>query len=159
MIVRLRPMREDEFPAFAEAVRAGYAEDIERNGRMPRQAARRKAERDCAALFSDGLASAGQSIYVVEDGETGERVGVLWLAERELHDRTVLWIYNVEIDERLRGRGLGRQTMMLAEDEARARGIERIELNVFGGNEAARNLYRSLGYDELAVQMGKDLGG
>jgi predicted GNAT family acetyltransferase len=30
-------------------------------------------------------------------------------------------------------------------------------LNVFGGNEVARNLYRSLGYEELAALMRKDL--
>jgi ribosomal protein S18 acetylase RimI-like enzyme len=28
---------------------------------------------------------------------------------------------------------------------------------VFGGNDRARGLYRSLGFDELSVQMGKDL--
>ena len=44
-----------------------------------------------------------------------------------------------------------------AEREAKALGIHRIELNVFGGNTVARNLYRSLGYVERAVQMGKDL--
>jgi len=42
--------------------------------------------------------------------------------------------------------------------EARARGIGRLELNVFGGNDVARHLYRSLGYVETSVQMGKDLG-
>jgi RimJ/RimL family protein N-acetyltransferase len=36
-------------------------------------------------------------------------------------------------------------------------GLDRIELNVFGHNERARGLYRSLGYDELAVLMGKTL--
>jgi hypothetical protein len=48
--------------------------------------------------------------------------------------------------------------MLLAEDEARKRGRSRLELNVFGGNEVARKLYRSLGYVEAAVHMGKDLG-
>jgi ribosomal protein S18 acetylase RimI-like enzyme len=47
--------------------------------------------------------------------------------------------------------------MRLAEDEARGRGIDRIELNVFGGNDVARGLYRSLGYVETAAQMRKDL--
>jgi ribosomal protein S18 acetylase RimI-like enzyme len=32
-----------------------------------------------------------------------------------------------------------------------------VELNVFGGNDVARNLYRSLGYVETSIQMGKDL--
>jgi RimJ/RimL family protein N-acetyltransferase len=40
-----------------------------------------------------------------------------------------------------------------------AEGITRAELNVFGGNERARSLYRSLGYRELGIAMGKDLDG
>ena len=36
-------------------------------------------------------------------------------------------------------------------------GLERIELNVFGANAPARGLYRSLGYEEIAVYMGKTL--
>jgi len=32
-----------------------------------------------------------------------------------------------------------------------------VALNVFGGNEVARNLYRSLGYEENAVSMSKKL--
>jgi ribosomal protein S18 acetylase RimI-like enzyme len=47
--------------------------------------------------------------------------------------------------------------MLYAEEEARRRGLSSISLNVFGGNEAARTLYRSLGYEELAVLMRKDL--
>jgi len=39
----------------------------------------------------------------------------------------------------------------------RERGGARVELTVFGGNEVARTLYRSLGYEESAVWMGKDL--
>jgi ribosomal protein S18 acetylase RimI-like enzyme len=71
--------------------------------------------------------------------------------------RRVLYIYNIEIDEPQRGHGYGRTAMLLAEAEARSRGIDRVELNVFGGNDVARNLYRSLGYVETSIQMGKDL--
>jgi RimJ/RimL family protein N-acetyltransferase len=37
------------------------------------------------------------------------------------------------------------------------RGLGRVALNVFGGNEAARTLYDSFGYREHAVLMGKTL--
>jgi ribosomal protein S18 acetylase RimI-like enzyme len=45
--------------------------------------------------------------------------------------------------------------MLLAEAEARRRGYNRIGLNVFGGNDVARKLYRSLGYAENAIVMSK----
>jgi ribosomal protein S18 acetylase RimI-like enzyme len=69
-----------------------------------------------------------------------------------------MYVYNVEVDEIHRGVGLGRAAMLLAEAEALARGIDRIELNVWGGNAVARGLYRSLGYVERAISMAKDLG-
>jgi ribosomal protein S18 acetylase RimI-like enzyme len=66
-----------------------------------------------------------------------------------------LWIYDIRIDEAYRGRGYGRAAMLLVEAEARERGYGRIGLNVFGGNDVARNLYRSLGYEENAIVMSK----
>jgi ribosomal protein S18 acetylase RimI-like enzyme len=64
-------------------------------------------------------------------------------------------VYSIEIYEPFRGRGYGRQAMLLAEDEVREKGLSHIALNVFGGNEVARSLYLSLGYVETAVFMRK----
>jgi ribosomal protein S18 acetylase RimI-like enzyme len=47
--------------------------------------------------------------------------------------------------------------MLLAEEEARRRGIGRVALNVFGGNTVARRLYLSLGYEENAIAMSKSV--
>ncbi|MDP9468503.1 MAG: GNAT family N-acetyltransferase [Chloroflexota bacterium] len=153
--VRLRPMRPDEYPAFIAASEAGYTLDMVVHGGMLQTAAEQKSREDHLALLPDGLATAGQWIFVAE--VDGASVGHLWVAERGTPERRTLFIYGVEIDEAQRGRGFGRQTMLLAEGEARARGIGRVELNVFGGNDRARGLYRSLGYAETSVQMGKDL--
>lgn len=156
MSARLRPLRDDELPAFRESSQRGYAESIEQSGGMPRDLAREKAQRDFESLWPDGRPGPDQWLYAVQDDDVD--VGYLWLAERDNQGRKVIWIYNIEIDEQHRGRGLGREAMRLAEGEARARGLGRVELNVFGGNEVARNLYRSLGYEESAVWMGKDIG-
>jgi ribosomal protein S18 acetylase RimI-like enzyme len=152
-------MREEEFDAFKLAVRASYAGDSERSGGLARELAEEKAEREVAELWSEGLRSPGQWAYVLEDPDTSAYVGYLWFAERDSNARAekMLWIYGVEVDEPYRGRGFGRDAMVFVEAEARARGLSRVELNVFGGNAAARGLYRSLGYDEVAVWMGKDL--
>lgn len=154
--VRLRPLRPDEYDAFFRAVTDGYAEGIEVHGDTPRAAARAKAERDMAQALPDGLETPGHAVLVIEHGD--EPVGRLWIAEREIAGRRALFIYEISIDESHRGSGFGRAAMLLAEKEARARGIGRIELNVFGGNEVARGLYRSLGYAERAVIMAKDIG-
>ncbi len=105
-------------------------------------------------FFPGAVPSPDQSVFVVE--ADGAPVGELWVSERtDAVQRDVLWIFDIRIDEGHRGRGLGREAMLRAEDEARKRGLGRVALNVFGGNEVARNLYRSLGYVETAVVMRK----
>jgi ribosomal protein S18 acetylase RimI-like enzyme len=153
--VRLRPMTAEEFPDFLVASKAGYAHDIEVHGGQTHEAALAKAEADFPAVLPLGLETPGHAIFVVE--AAGESVGRLWLGERESAGRRVLFIYDITIDPEHQGRGYGRAAMGLTEEKARSRGLGRVELNVFGGNDVARGLYRSLGYLETSVQMGKDL--
>jgi ribosomal protein S18 acetylase RimI-like enzyme len=151
MSVELRQMSEDEYAVWRPEAEKSYAFDIARAG-TPEEAAREKAVRDFARLLPDGVATEGQSLYTVVDDDSP--VGVLWLAEQDTSDfGKTLFIYDVEIDEAHRGRGLGRAAMLLVEEEARRRGIGSVTLNVFGGNDVARNLYRSLDYAEMAVYM------
>jgi ribosomal protein S18 acetylase RimI-like enzyme len=141
-----------EAAELAREVEGGYADDMELRGGIPREAARRKAAADCAKLLTDETAAA----FRIDVGD--ERVGHLWVGEQEGPAGRMLWIYDVFVDEACRGRGLGREAMLLAEEEARRRGLAMVGLNVFGGNEVARSLYRSLGYGEVAVMMRKDVG-
>src|SRR5262249_56183761 len=100
-----------------------------------------------------GVGAEGQGFCVGE--VEGGRAGWLWVAERRGMGEPQLWVYEVRVDEAHRGKGLGRALMEFAEDEARRRGMPQVALNVFGGNEVARGLYRSLGYFESAVFMVK----
>ena len=47
--------------------------------------------------------------------------------------------------------------MTALEDEVRALGHDTIGLNVWGGNDVARGLYRSLGWAEEPVHMRRKL--
>jgi GNAT superfamily N-acetyltransferase len=155
MAVELRPMQEDEFAVWLPLMRERYAADMVENAGMSEERATAKAAEDTELLFPDGALSAKHSIYVIE--ADGEPAGELWLTEREETLEPCLFVYEVRVDERFRGRGYGRAAMLFAEDEARRRGIDLVALNVFGGNVVARGLYRSLGYEENAVAMSKKL--
>jgi GNAT superfamily N-acetyltransferase len=149
MTVTMRDARPQESEALMPQIQAEYAEAMVAQGGFEPEVARRKAEADIPQALSLPI----QQLFVVEDD--GEPVGHLWLAERDLDGRATLFVYDVFVLEEHRGRGRGRQAMLLAEEEARRRGIESITLNVFGGNEVARALYRSLEYDEIYVGMRK----
>jgi GNAT superfamily N-acetyltransferase len=154
--VQLRPMRDEEFAAWLPLMRDSYAQAMVDDAGFLPDAAASQAEAQIEQLFPDGLRSAEQLVFVVE--ADGEPVGELWLAERpDMSQRPCLFVYDVHIGDAHQGRGYGRAAMLLAEDEARRRGLDRVALNVFGRNEVARGLYRSLGYDELAVAMSKTL--
>jgi len=146
-------MRNDEFECWLPRLREEYATDIMRNGGASEADARKKAVVDTEQLFPNGQPSSDQFVFVVE--ADAEPVGELWVAEREGDLGRGLWIYDVHIAESHRGRGYGKEAMLLAEKEARRRGLSRVALNVFGGNAAARGLYKSLGYLETAVLMSK----
>jgi ribosomal protein S18 acetylase RimI-like enzyme len=156
--LRLQALRDDELPAYIQHSRRTYERDLVDHAGLTPAAAAKKTANDFPRLFPDGKVSEGSEVHVIEDGESGERVGDLWLAERDNDaGEKTLFVYSVEIAPELRGRGFGREAMQLFEDEARGRGLSQVNLTVMGGNEVARSLYRSLGYGERAVFMSKDL--
>jgi GNAT superfamily N-acetyltransferase len=156
MDIRLRPLRNEELEEFIEASRSDYIEDLIAHARMSKEFARDKAEHDLAAFAGADAIPDGHSLYWIEDG--GERVGRLWFGERSsVRVGRLVWLYELEIGQPFRGRGYGRRALELLEQEVERRGIGEIALNVWGGNEIARSLYRAQGYFERSVEMAKEL--
>jgi ribosomal protein S18 acetylase RimI-like enzyme len=154
--MELRRVTAAEFETFNSMVVAGYAAEIAASGALPADAAAEKARRDHERALPGGLGSPGQLIFrLVADGQP---VGWLWLAvPGEPGNPDMAWVNVVEVDTAFRGRGYGREAMLLAEAEARSRGMRSLGLNVHGGNTAARSLYASLGFEVMTQQMRKTL--
>ena len=159
MELRLRPLRDEEFPEFLEFLRREYVRGMVEDARISREAAELKATSDHASAFPGGRRQAHQRMYLLEDTKTGERAGhLLWAPRQPPGSATErAYLYEIFIDERFRGQGPGRQAMELFEAQARDEGLPGIDLNVWGGNERARGLYLKLGYTERAVMMSKEL--
>ncbi len=118
-------------------------------------AAKRNVQANRDHLFPEGKPAKGQYFLNILDGD--KTVGTIWLKEPD-HDSSGIWfIYDIVIEERLRGNGYGRRAMEKAENWARERNGTRLALNVFGYNSVARGLYDSLGYRTQTIQMFKDL--
>jgi ribosomal protein S18 acetylase RimI-like enzyme len=155
MSLSVRPLSNEEFESWFPRIRDGYAADMVKDAGVAPDKGAAMAASQMDALFPGQKPSPEQLVYVLE--ADGERVGDLWLCDREDPVQHALFIYFVGIDSEHRGKGYGKAAMELVESEARRLGIDRVALNVFGGNEVARNLYRSLGYEENAVSMSKNL--
>lgn len=132
----------------------GYREELLKAG-MSEEAADQNIERNRSQLFVGEALVEGQ--FVLDVVEKGERVGTLWLSSSSPQNTGEWYIYDIVVDEAHRGKGLGRLTMLAAEDFVAAHGGTRIALNVFGPNRVARSLYESLDYQVRAVSMFKDL--
>jgi ribosomal protein S18 acetylase RimI-like enzyme len=152
----LRPMTRAEWDHWMPLQLAGYALLIANSGEMSQADAWARATADTARSFHAGYATPGQLVFrLMADAQS---VGWLWLAvPGPDRDRLMAWVYSIEVDPAFRGRGYGRAAMILAEDEARSRGMTSLGLNVHGQNMIARSLYDSLGYDVMALQMKKPL--
>ena len=99
------------------------------------------------------LLAGGDTRVVLADDDAG--VAVLRLRPSLWSRALEAYLAELYIVPERRGQGLGRAAMEIVEGIARERGHSNIELNVFGGNETARSLYRALGYGEEAVVMSK----
>jgi ribosomal protein S18 acetylase RimI-like enzyme len=152
----LRPMTRAEWDDWMPRQLAGYALLIANSGEMSQADAWAKATADTARSFPAGYATPGQLVFRLM--AAGQSIGWLWLAvPGPDRDRRMAWVYSIEVDPAFRGRGYGRAAMILAEGEARSRGMTSLGLNVHGHNTVARSLYDSLGYGVMALQMKKPL--
>ena len=122
---------------------------------MSVEEADRNVARNRSTLLEGGRPVPGQHILdVINDGSI---VGTLWLGHQPSQIPNEWFIYDIVIDEASRGSGLGRATMLAAEEFVRARSGTRLALNVFGPNTIARRLYESLHYEVMSLSMYKDL--
>lgn len=154
-MTQLTPMTQSEYDVFLEQAVVEYAEDNIRAGYWDESEAIGKSRKEFERLLPKGLESENHFLYTVYDGET--MVGLIWL--RANKDRPVPsgFIFGLRIEEEFRGRGYGKQTMLLIEEKARELGLKSMGLHVFGVNTVARNLYESIGYEISSLNMQKQL--
>jgi GNAT superfamily N-acetyltransferase len=155
MAVSLRRLTDEELSDFIEGDVERYVEERVTSGERP-DVARRIAREQSEALFPGGTPRQDQLLFRILDHD-GIAVGTLWIGPPTAGEPGSFWVWDVQIDENHRGKGYGRETMALAEVEARNRGATELGLNVFGHNQIARHLYESMGYTATAIRMKKDL--
>jgi len=147
-------MTHEEFVAYrARAIRE-YASEHVRAGNWSQEDAELRAAEETDGLLPRGVDTPRMILLVGET--TGGVVGLVWVGPAP-QERAGWWIYDIQVVSEQRGRGYGRALLEAAEREVRARGGDALGLNVFGGNDVARRLYESTGYEVAATLMRKRL--
>ena len=157
---QLRPYRPEDWPRFLELELETQLDALGDSTETERGLLRERlpALLDVKMGFSrQGFRKPGAQLWILED--EGKYRGHLWLTERDdaVHGTRTLEVTTMGIVREARGKGLGRLLMHNAEEEARGRQIEVIELSVAGNNRRARDMYKDLGYQTIRRTMQKRL--
>ncbi len=148
-------MTQPEFDAFLAQAVPEYAADNVRAGYWDEAEALEKSRKEFEMLLPQGLQSENHYLYTVYNGENA--VGLIWMRANMDRPTKSGFIFDIRIDEKFRGKGYGKQAMLLIEEKARELGLKSIGLHVFAYNKVAKNLYESIGYDVSSLNMVKKL--
>lgn len=144
----------DEFAVFAEQSPRGFADRLVWAGLMSTEEAASYARLQLADLLPEGIATPLHLLRTVREVGPGEPVvGHVWVrvGPAELpEDGVEAYVFDIELVEGARGRGLGTATMIAAEQAARDLGAGFMRLTVFARDVPARRMYERLGYASAA---------
>ncbi len=139
--VSLEPMSPQRFAAFRERSIEVYVDDLLASGpSTDRASARAEAVRITDGQLSDGVATAGHTLCQIRRDD--QLVGDLWIAD----DRHRCFLYDIVVDQALRGQGIGTQALRAAAEHTRRNGAIWLGLNVFAANSRAHALYLREGF-------------
>jgi Acetyltransferases len=151
IMVTLEPLEQEDFDRFLEQEIRGYAEDHVRNGNWPAEGALERSKQEFEHYLPDGIHSKDQYLYSIIDDQT--KIGVLWVKVKDQK----AFIYDFVIDEAFRGKGYGKQALMVMDEKLKSMGVESVGLHVFGDNITAQELYKKMGFQITDIQMKKEL--
>jgi ribosomal protein S18 acetylase RimI-like enzyme len=155
-LVNLVPMQPSDLEDYLALAVQEYAQDKIAAGNYAPSEGLEKARAEFDALLPNGTETPRQHLFSILN-EAGEKVGLIWLAEIQSGARRFAFIYDIRVYEAYQRRGYGKQAMLAVEEEAKALGLDRIALHVFGHNHVARALYEKLGYEITNINMSKNL--
>ena len=149
----LRPMSAAYFAGWNERLIVEYAREKVQAGVWTEEHALGLSKAEQKASLPDGMQTPGHDLFVGTIDR--EIVGNLWLFTDPGKPVRDTFIYDIEINEANRGRGLGRALLEAAESWCVEHGIAMLRLNVFSFNTTAIQLYESAGFTPTNMNMMK----
>ncbi|MFB5266787.1 GNAT family N-acetyltransferase [Paenibacillus enshidis] len=158
-MISLKPMNAEQYGRFEQRTIKDFAEDKIKSGDWTAEEALQRSQESIRKFLPAGLDTPDAYLYAIvldEDGKELE-IGDIWFNMMQHPWGTEAFLLDILIYEKYQGKGYGRLTMAALEEEARKAGATRIGLHVFGHNERALHLYKSVGYTVTDIQMSKEI--
>ena len=148
-MVTLRTMSKDRHDHWASNIWKVYYEELLQAG-FSEEYAKDNSAPDENNSVEFGKMNPGN--YVLEVVNEDLAIGNVWLVQKEAE----WWIYDIELDEEHRSKGLGRLALQAIEKFVKDHQGNKLNLSVFGFNTIAQNLYLSEGFEVTRIQMHKN---
>lgn len=146
-------MSADYFAVWNERLIVEYAREKVEAGVWAEEHALGLSRAEQESSLPDGMQTPGHDLFV--GTVDGEIVGNLWLFSDPRLPAPDTFIYDIEVNEAHRGKGLGRSLLTAAERWCAERGVTTLRLNVFSFNTTAISLYESAGFTPTNMNMMK----
>jgi ribosomal protein S18 acetylase RimI-like enzyme len=131
-----------------------YTVTYSNNLRVSLEQAHEISKRQINSMLSNGLNTKNHYLFNIVDKTLNEKIGTLWICIREKQGDG--YICDIHIDETYQGKGYGKRTMRKIEEFLQEKGVYKAELDVFGDNKTAFELYKKMGYEIQAISMIKE---
>ena len=149
-VISLVPLSTTERAEFLELQVEEFAREKILAGHWTEREARKNSRKSISRLTgADPLARGHRFLKGVD--VDGVRMGWIWIGPppSPLDVERSQWLYQITVEESLRGRGFGRAMLTALERLLAHEGVDALYLNVFAWNHAARSLYDSMGYETV----------
>lgn len=154
--MKLIPMTESDYAFWQPRSIENYIQEKMKANALTRAEAEEIGKADFKRILPDGLGSKDNYLFKMK-GDGPDALGYLWYCVRGPQDNRRIFICDIMVEEKYRGKGYGKMAMLQAEEGAKALGIKKMGLHVFGYNKTAIGLYQSLGYLTTDLVMEKSL--
>lgn len=155
-MVKLVKMSPEEFDAFKTTSKESYKLDKMKASDLTEEEAEQIANDDFSRFLPNGYMSRDNFLFTLVSSQEIP-VGYLWYVVTGAENNRKAFIADILIYEEFRGKGFGKATMLLLEEHVREQGLDSIGLHVFGFNQKAIRLYKSLDYQITDLVMAKNL--
>ena len=149
----LELMKDSQFQIYVTKAISSYASELIKSGEVPEKMADMEAKKAFYGLLPEGTKTLNQFLFNIVH-ENQQIIGMIWYGLRPHQEG---FIYDFEIDEVHRGKGYGKEALILLEAHAKSLGINKLGLRVFGHNENAYALYKKMGYIPYSINMSKEI--
>ena len=151
-------MSEGKFNSYFKEASRKYAEEKVKAGNWSKENAFELAKQTMKKLLPEGINTKTHHLYSIYDKESNKRIGIIWfkINENGLSNQQ-MFLYDILINEKYRGKGFGTQTMEKLEEKAKELKCDKILLHVFGHNNSAIALYKKMGYKITNLMMSKEI--